>query len=242
MGFEVDPRCEVCGRLGQTWAVFSADLCDRHAVEAFDRTGWADDGLYLAQVTGPWVADERYDVPGPQPGGAHLLTSPAPADVHVGLTVPCVAQTGDVVMVRYVWVERQRDPYDDAGHTSHLYYRAEPVGPLPPAVAAVYEPEAASIDPDVEVFHEGEWVAVVGTIPSVVGTGATRDEAISNLVSAARQCAFDWNDHLRHAPNHAGNRGFVQVVTCRDDDALRDWLTGRAQMADGSEHSNDPLP
>ncbi|GAB2455364.1 hypothetical protein [Xylanimonas ulmi] len=294
-----DPYCEVCGRPGQRWAPFDADLCDRHAADQFDQTGWGDDGLYLAQITGPWVAGPEYGAPGLQPGGAHLLSSPSTADVDVGMTLPCLTQTGDIVMVRYVWVERQQDQYDTDGHIAHLYYRAEPVGPIPPAVRAIIEglpvealfgavsydnepltveqmdegiaqavtddstrqsgrvvhpgppggvdeddvceamhgdddPEMAAqmtgcdrdeYDPGVAVFCEGEWTAVVKAIPSVVGTGGTRDEAMSDLVSAAREYAFDWNSHLRHAPNHVGNRRFVRIVVDCDDDALRDWLT-----------------
>lgn len=126
---------------------FGKALCDRHASDAFDETGWGADGLYAAQVFGPWVAGPEYGDQGRQPGGAHLLTSPASADVHVGLTIPCLVQTGDIVMVRYVWVERQQDPYDVQGHTAHLYYRAVPVGPLPPAVAAIYEPRGRAVFP-----------------------------------------------------------------------------------------------
>lgn len=77
----------------------------------------------------------------------------------------------------------------------------------------------------VEVSHENEWVAVVTAIPSILGTGDTFDEAITNLVSAARKYAFNWNDYLFRAPNHKANLGFVLTVMRLDNDALRDWLT-----------------
>lgn len=77
-----------------------------------------------------------------------------------------------------------------------------------------------------QVFHEGEeWGAYLPDIPSVSATGDTLDEVLDDLILAAREYATDWIDHLRIAPNHQGNWGFVQLVALSDDDFLRDWLS-----------------
>ena len=80
---------------------------------------------------------------------------------------------------------------------------------------------------DTQVFHEGdEWSGFLPSIPSVAGTGDSLDELFDDLVSAAREYATDWNDHLRNAPNHTNNWGFVQVVSLSSDSDLREWLRG----------------
>jgi predicted RNase H-like HicB family nuclease len=85
---------------------------------------------------------------------------------------------------------------------------------------------AMLVVPDAQVFSEGgEWGAFVPGVPSVSATGDTLDELLDDLVVAARDYAEAWNDHLRHAPNHVENWGFVQVVTLSDDDQLRAWLS-----------------
>ena len=67
---------------------------------------------------------------------------------------------------------------------------------------------------DTLVFHEGdEWSGFLPSIPSVAGTGDSLNGLFDDLVAAARDYAADWNDHLRNAPNHTDNWGFVQVVT-----------------------------
>lgn len=84
---------------------------------------------------------------------------------------------------------------------------------------------ARLIDLDTQVFSEGgEWGAFVPRAPSVCAAGDTLDELLDDLVVAARDYADAWNHHLRHAPNHVENWGFVQVVTLSDDDQLRAWL------------------
>ncbi|RXR21559.1 prevent-host-death protein [Oerskovia turbata] len=83
----------------------------------------------------------------------------------------------------------------------------------------------ALLRPDTQVLSEnGEWSAYIPSIPSISATGDTLDEVVEDLVSAAREYAVDWNDHLRHAPNHADNWGFVQVVLLSDDEQLSAWL------------------
>jgi len=85
---------------------------------------------------------------------------------------------------------------------------------------------ATLVNPRAQVFHEGEeWGAYLPDIPSVSATGDSLDEVLDDLVLAAREYAVDWIDHLRIAPNHQGNWGFVQTVALSDDDFLRSWLS-----------------
>jgi len=72
--------------------------------------------------------------------------------------------------------------------------------------------------------EDGEWGAFVPAIASISGTGDSISELTDDLVAAAREYADDWNDSLRHAPNHADNWGFVQVVMLSDDNQLKAWL------------------
>lgn len=83
--------------------------------------------------------------------------------------------------------------------------------------------------PQVQVVAEdGVWVALIPGLPIAVD-GATLDEAVDEMLDALREYALDWDDHLRHAPNHAGNWVFVQMVTLSTDDQLREWITGMPQ-------------
>lgn len=84
---------------------------------------------------------------------------------------------------------------------------------------------ASLVVPDVQMFCEaGEWGAFVPAIPSISATGDTLAEVSDDLVAAAREYAVDWNDFLRHAPNHCENWGFVQVILLSTDAELHDWL------------------
>lgn len=44
------------------------------------------------------------------------------------------------------------------------------------------------------------------------------------MVSALREYAEDWQDHLLDTPNHRKNRGLVRLIGLSDDDQLRAWL------------------
>ena len=57
----------------------------------------------------------------------------------------------------------------------------------------------------------------------------TFEEAITEMASALREYAEDWQDHLLHAPNHRANWGLVQLITLSSDEQLREWLTGSAR-------------
>ena len=65
--------------------------------------------------------------------------------------------------------------------------------------------------------------------PAHRGGRRTFDEAIDDLVQAAREYAEDWNDHLLLAPNHRGNWGLVQLVELSTVEQLRNWVLGSAE-------------
>lgn len=47
--------------------------------------------------------------------------------------------------------------------------------------------------------------------------GATLDEALQRLADVMLEYAEDWEDHLRHAPNHRGNIGYVRRIELAGD-------------------------
>lgn len=78
------------------------------------------------------------------------------------------------------------------------------------------------------VAEAGGWSAMLPGLP-VAADGNSFDEAIDDLVTALRQYADDWNDHLLTAPNHSENWGLVQLVELSSDAQLREWVLGTAQ-------------
>ncbi len=92
--------------------------------------------------------------------------------------------------------------------------------------------------PSAQVVHEaGGWSAFIPGLP-IAADGATSEEAIDELIGAIREYAEDWQDRLRHAPNHQENWGIVQLVGLSDDE-LRAWLLGRRGDLAGS-HPEQP--
>lgn len=78
-----------------------------------------------------------------------------------------------------------------------------------------------------EVLVEDEGYAVWLPELDVYGQGATLEEATADLVDAARQYADEWEDGLRHAPNHRPRAGWVRRLQLAGDDAtLRQVLFG----------------
>jgi predicted RNase H-like HicB family nuclease len=75
------------------------------------------------------------------------------------------------------------------------------------------------------VAEGGGWSVFIPGLP-VAADGATFDEAIMEMVDALREYADDWQGHLHSAPNHADNRGLIQLIAHSSDDQLREWLTG----------------
>jgi len=75
------------------------------------------------------------------------------------------------------------------------------------------------------ISEGGGWSIFLPGLP-IAADGATFDEAIDEMIDALREYADDWQDHLRHAPNHRENWGLVQMITLSGDEQLRDWLVG----------------
>jgi len=73
------------------------------------------------------------------------------------------------------------------------------------------------------VAEAGGWSVMLPGLP-IAAEGETFDEAVNEMVSALREYAEDWADHLRHAPNHEQNWGLIQIIDLSSDDELRNWL------------------
>jgi Antitoxin of toxin-antitoxin, RelE / RelB, TA system len=77
-----------------------------------------------------------------------------------------------------------------------------------------------------QVVAEGDgWSIFIAGLP-IAADGATFDDAVSEMISALREYAEDWQDRLLDAPDHRDNWGLVQLVSLSDDEQLRDWLVG----------------
>ena len=63
----------------------------------------------------------------------------------------------------------------------------------------------------------------------IAADGKAFDDAITEMIDALREYAFDWQDHLLSAPNHRENWGLVQLIGLSDDAQLREWIAGPAQ-------------
>jgi predicted RNase H-like HicB family nuclease len=95
---------------------------------------------------------------------------------------------------------------------------------MPPPVPAGTERGLAGV----EVFFEaGGWVVIVRGLP-VHATGITVDEALDEAVTALREYADDWNDHLHTAPNHRDHRPVVEFLTRSTDQQIRARLAAHA--------------
>ena len=69
------------------------------------------------------------------------------------------------------------------------------------------------------------WIFLPGT--SISADGGTFDEAIADAVTALREYAQDWADHLSTAVNHRDQWGLVQFVALSTDAQLTEWLRGQ---------------
>jgi prevent-host-death family protein len=78
-----------------------------------------------------------------------------------------------------------------------------------------------------EVFVEQDEVGIYLTELEVHGTGATLQDAEDDLLEAALDYVEDWEDHLKAAPNHRGNVGYVRRLELAGDAAgVRSVLFG----------------
>jgi prevent-host-death family protein len=88
---------------------------------------------------------------------------------------------------------------------------------------------ASVVPSQAQVVQEaGGWSVFIPGLP-VAADGETFGEAIAEMVTALREYAEDWQDHLLHAPNHRENWGLVQMISLSSDEQLRKWLTGSAR-------------
>lgn len=81
-----------------------------------------------------------------------------------------------------------------------------------------------TVSPRVSVFREdGHVVALMADRP-FAAEGSTIADALVDLVLILREYAEDWYARLRHAPNHQGAWGLVQLIRLSTDEELLDWL------------------
>ncbi|NMI54267.1 MULTISPECIES: prevent-host-death protein [unclassified Streptomyces] len=80
------------------------------------------------------------------------------------------------------------------------------------------------------VAEDGGWSLFLPGLP-IAADGETLDAAVDDMISALREYAEDWHDHLSTAPNHRDNWGLVQLVGISDDIQLHTWLVGSEQPA-----------
>jgi predicted RNase H-like HicB family nuclease len=73
------------------------------------------------------------------------------------------------------------------------------------------------------IAEGGGWSFLLPGLP-IAADGETFEEALDEMVTALREYAADWADHLRHASNHEQNWGLVQIIELSSDEQLRDWL------------------
>jgi predicted RNase H-like HicB family nuclease len=75
------------------------------------------------------------------------------------------------------------------------------------------------------VAEAGGWSVFIPGLP-IAADGATYDDAITEMITALREYADDWQERLLDAPNHRDNWALVQLIGLSNDDQLRDWLVG----------------
>ncbi len=80
-----------------------------------------------------------------------------------------------------------------------------------------------------QVVAEAEGWSIFLPHAPISADGMTLDEAVDEMITALREYVVDWADHLRHAPNHRGQWGLVQMVSLSSDSQLRAWLCGAQQ-------------
>jgi hypothetical protein len=81
-------------------------------------------------------------------------------------------------------------------------------------------------DPEV-FFDDDDSVAIWLPELDVHGEGSTLEEAQADLVDVVCEYVEAWQESLRHAPNHAGRRGWVRRLQLAEgEDGVRAVLFG----------------
>lgn len=84
--------------------------------------------------------------------------------------------------------------------------------------------EGLQVEWRVYLIREGlGWSAVIPGTP-IAADGATREEALDEMVDALRDYVESWNEYLRLAPNHAANKNLVDLIDGETDESLRRWV------------------
>lgn len=79
-----------------------------------------------------------------------------------------------------------------------------------------------------EIVFEDGWSIYIPGAP-IAATGATLDEAVSEMLLALREYAADWRDRLQSAPNHVGHQALVQLVERSSDGGLEALLLAQGE-------------
>ncbi|WFR68414.1 hypothetical protein P9139_09675 [Curtobacterium flaccumfaciens] len=81
-----------------------------------------------------------------------------------------------------------------------------------------------TVSPRVSVFRDGGVVVALMEGRPFVSEGGSVDQALDDLALTLQEYAADWEDRLRHAPNHHDAWALVQLVKLSTDAELREWL------------------
>jgi hypothetical protein len=80
------------------------------------------------------------------------------------------------------------------------------------------------VSPAVRILHENGRVIALMNGRGFASEGTTLEGVLQDLVLTLREYSQDWDDRLKHAPNHIHNRDLVQLVALSTDDELLQWL------------------
>jgi hypothetical protein len=80
------------------------------------------------------------------------------------------------------------------------------------------------ISPAVRILHENGRVIALMDGRGLASEGTTLEDVLHDLVLTLREYSQDWDDRLKHAPNHVHNRDLVQLIALSTDDELIQWL------------------
>lgn len=95
---------------------------------------------------------------------------------------------------------------------------------------------AEALPANLQWFREGDADAAVLPVLNLAAEASDPDMVLEQVLTALREYAEDWVDHLRQAPNHADNWPRVQLIQLCDDTQLSNWLnTPAVSVPRGSE-------
>jgi hypothetical protein len=92
------------------------------------------------------------------------------------------------------------------------------------ANARLREHLCRGVSPAVRILHENGRVIALMDGRGVASEGTNLEDVLQDLVLTLREYSQDWDDRLKHAPNHVHNRDLVQLVALSTNDELLQWL------------------